>query len=563
MSKLYIGDTASGRFCADADLVTQCVSIVGRRGSGKTYTAAVCVEELLGIGAQVVVIDPLDVWWGLRSGFPIVIFGGDHADLPLRETDGKTIADAVVEHRFSCVLSVSHLSRNKQKAFVGDFAERLFHRKHETALRTPLHLAVDEADEFAPQRPMPGEQRMLGAMEALVRRGRSRGIGTTLISQRPAVLNKDVLTQTELMIAHQLTGPHDKKQVQAWVEAHDEGKRGTEFMRSIVELPKGEAWFWSPVWLNVFARVKVRKRKTFDSSFTPKAGAKPNTPKTLSEVDLVALKAKLANTIKQAEANDPAKLKKRIAELERELRVAQQATGGVSQADLDEAVKHAEQQFLIRLGELKSDIETAIQERFARDISAAFGVNRPIPRAKPLPTPVPARTATPKRAVSSALDTSMGKCERAILSVLYKFDACTKKKTALMSGYSARSGSFANSLSKLRQAGYMEGSGAIAITAAGRAALPDPEPLPEPGDPLIRYWLSRLGKCAAEILDVLIGAHPKGLSKHEIAERTASRYSATSGSFANSLSELRTLELITGSGDNIRASGELLGEETR
>ena len=34
----------------------------------------------------------------------------------------------------------------------------------------------------------------------LVRRGRSSGIGVTLISQRPQVLNKDVLTQAETLI---------------------------------------------------------------------------------------------------------------------------------------------------------------------------------------------------------------------------------------------------------------------------------------------------------------------------------------------------------------------------
>ena len=34
-------------------------------------------------------------------------------------------------------------------------------------------------------------------MEDLVRRGRARGLGITLITQRPAVLNKDVLTQVD------------------------------------------------------------------------------------------------------------------------------------------------------------------------------------------------------------------------------------------------------------------------------------------------------------------------------------------------------------------------------
>lgn len=45
------------------------------------------------------VLDPIGVWWGLRSaadgseGLPLVIFGGDHADLPLTEPTGARLAD--------------------------------------------------------------------------------------------------------------------------------------------------------------------------------------------------------------------------------------------------------------------------------------------------------------------------------------------------------------------------------------------------------------------------------------------------------------------------------------
>jgi DNA helicase HerA-like ATPase len=57
---------------------------------------------------------------------------------------------------------------------------RLYHRN-----RDPLHLVLDEADALAPQRTDPGGQRLLGAIEDLVRRGRARGIGLSMISQSP------------------------------------------------------------------------------------------------------------------------------------------------------------------------------------------------------------------------------------------------------------------------------------------------------------------------------------------------------------------------------------------
>jgi hypothetical protein len=75
------------------EAVTETFAILAKRGAGKTYTAAVLVEEMMGAGLPVVIVDPVGVWWGLRSsadgtteGLPVVIFGGDHADLPLAAT---------------------------------------------------------------------------------------------------------------------------------------------------------------------------------------------------------------------------------------------------------------------------------------------------------------------------------------------------------------------------------------------------------------------------------------------------------------------------------------------
>ena len=47
-------------FTLPDDAVTQTFAILARRGVGKTYTALVLVEELLGAGAQAVIADPRD-----------------------------------------------------------------------------------------------------------------------------------------------------------------------------------------------------------------------------------------------------------------------------------------------------------------------------------------------------------------------------------------------------------------------------------------------------------------------------------------------------------------------
>jgi hypothetical protein len=50
---------------------------------------------------------------------------------------------------------------------------------------------------------------------------------------------------------------------------HGTLKEREKLMRSLPSLPVGTAWFWSPGWLDVFQRLQVRARDTFDSSATP------------------------------------------------------------------------------------------------------------------------------------------------------------------------------------------------------------------------------------------------------------------------------------------------------
>src|SRR4051794_974031 len=145
------------------DAVTQTFAILARKGAGKTHTAMVMMEEMVKANLQVAALDPLGAWWGLRSsadgqrpGLPVTIIGGEHGDVPLEPTAGKVIADLVVEHGGSFVIDMSLFESNSaQDKFAMEFGERIYRAK--ASNRSPLHLMVDEADSFAPQRPQPGQ----------------------------------------------------------------------------------------------------------------------------------------------------------------------------------------------------------------------------------------------------------------------------------------------------------------------------------------------------------------------------------------------------------------------
>lgn len=579
---LHLGETKHGKpFYLPLDIATDTTAIIARKGAGKTYTARVIIEDLLAAGVQTVVIDPLDVCNGLRvgadgktPGCDIAIFGGSRGDLPLLETAGKLLADVIVDRGVSAILVLDHLSQNGQRRFVTDFAERLFERKSSQEHRTPLTLVLDEADAFAPQRVMPEKARCLGAVDVLVRRGRSRGIGTVLITQRPATLSKDVLTQAEMLVCLQVTSPQDRDALTDWIEAKADPEQADTFLDSLAGLQKGQAWVWSPSLLQTFERVQVRKARTYDSSYTPRIGDGKRVLPTLRPIDLKKLQDDLASLTQEVQANDPAHLKKRIRELEHE--VAKKATAVPAKAvtvtkeprpQLDPQVVGQ----LIDLCQSLTDETAKVQRETEQHFKYVTKEIRFIgSQVRKLQKPGRVIT-TPADAVETKLqgiledtkratreynketdrligDTQLGKAERLILTALsqYEEQGRSKVQIALLTGY-AIGGTFNNAIGRLNTLGYIGKfpHGAFYITSEGKSAVGDVEPLPV-GRELVDYWCRKLGKAERMALEFLVEAWPNSKTKDEIAEGTGY---AVGGTFNNALGRLRTLELIEGRGE--------------
>ena len=550
MRPLRVADNLS----LPAEAVTQTFAILAKRGVGKTYTASVLTEEMLKAGLQVVVADPIGVWWGLRAsadgkreGLPIVVLGGDHGDVPLDATAGETIAGLVVEERLSVVLDLSRFRKGEQTRFMTDFCERLYHKN-----RAPLHLVLDEADAFAPQRPMKGQERLLGAVEDIVRRGRARGLGVTLVTQRSAVLNKDVLTQAEVLVALRTIAPQDRNAIDEWVKVHGTPEQREELMQSLPSLPIGTAWFWSPGWLDIFKRVKVRRRETYDSSATPKVGQKLRPPKKLAEVDLSKLRARIAATIEKAKAEDPRELRRRIAELEKQVRQPAVVKPQIKRVEVP-VLREADFRQLTKAVTKLSELGTMLAG-IAHEMSVAIskaGANGAPPRAAVAQTrgahSIESRPARQLRAPAPSADVKLSGGERKILAALAQYPpGRSKTQVAILTGYSHKGGAFNNYLSALRSKGLIEGSGDnLKITEMGLSTGPY-EPLPS-GQELIEFWIRQLGKAERAALSSLIEAYPSSLTKEGIA--AVAGYEPNGGSFNNALSKLRTLELIRGRGE--------------
>jgi hypothetical protein len=569
-----------------AEAATQTFLVVGKRGSGKSTTCVRLAEQLIKADVPIIALDPVDRWWGLKAsrdgkgpGLSVYIFGGEHADLPLERGAGVVIADSIVDHRISAVLSIKHLSGRERGQFVADLAGRLFQRNKE-----PLHVFLEEAHEVAPQQPFKGEEEMLGRVTRLWKLGRSSGLGGSAITQRPASLSKNITTQAEILIVHRTLGPQDVAAVREWIRYHGERE---EILGELATLKTGEAFIWAPDFPEGkpigLRRVSILDRETFDSTATPKVGARAVEPKSLAPVDLEQLKTKMAATIERAKAEDPRELRRRIQELEAELR--KKSLRGTQQ---DVAPKRVE------IPVLKKDLVERLQANVARieraaevardeltkrsalwrdlmtvakEVAAALqrvgtvGTPATSPRADLVRARQRGATAAEILARPTAImvsrtadsDGVLTGPERKILTALAQHGERSVTALALLTGYAARGGAFRNPLSALRSKGYADGREIVRITDVGRDVLGTWEPLPT-GEALLRYWLDHLPGPEAKLLGAVAGAYPKTINVEDVAAATG--YEVTGGAFRNPLSRLRTLRLVSGRAD-VRASAEL------
>lgn len=575
------------------DAVTRTFGIFGQRGTGKTNTAVVVGEEMVRKGAHIVIFDPVGAWWGIThdgegKGLPGIVLGGEHADVPLEETAGHLVADLVVgRHWPIVVVDMKLLRKGARQRFLADCLEELYFRNRE-----PLHVFFEEADQALPQSPRgmdPTIGRVLGAAEDIVKLGRGRGLGATLVSQRFATVNKNVVEQVETLILLRLIGPNDRKAAKGWIESNGDPAVTQQVLDTLASLELGEAQLYSPGWLRLLERIRVRQRKTFDSSATPEVGQALAEPTKRAPVNLDELRERMAETVERAKANDPKELHKRIQALERQLEDATQAAPEPERVLVPdrEAVKllleaaaelsAAEETLVSRFGSAiheAREVRDDIAGRLASIGDLAGKIDGVLDRVSDLPregAPSPARKASGSNGtgraaavpghhpVRSAPSPSAGageklrKAERAVLTVLAQFpDGRSKKQVAMLSGYSSNGGGFNNAMGALRSAGYITRGEPILATQEGLDALGEWEPLPT-GVALLEHWLSSLGKAPAAVLRVVVDAWPNGLSKEEVGARAG--YEPNGGGFNNALGKLRTLELIS-------RGAEIVADET-
>jgi hypothetical protein len=570
--------------------LAQHLAILGKTGSGKTFTAKGIIEYLLDRERHVGIIDPTDAWWGLRSsmdgkgaGFPILVLGGEHGDLPLPALGGAAVARLLVEQGVNLIASTKHLTVGERTRWFIDFASTISRLN-----RAPLHLVIDEAHNFAPQGKVPDPEtgKMLHAANTLASGGRGIGVRLLMITQRPQKLHKDTLTSADTLIAMRMLAPHDRAAVEEWIKGCGDMAQGKEVLNTLAGLKKGEGWAWYPEG-GFLERLKFPMIKTFDSSATPEDGHTLAAPKRTAEIDLTEVNKALADAVKEAEANDPRILRKRIVELE--LAAARKGLGAVvdqaTKAELAAEYRRGHEEgheagmsemwHQVRTGhervrQLLVEFDSAIGGQvstFTRKLSDELESPQqpsqparqqpPPPRASPPPRPV----AQPSRRSPAQPQGLQQPMPRAMLTTLAQHqDGLTKAQILVHTGYRS-SGAVSRCFAELVRNGWVEPfafagrvDSLLRITMDGIKVLGPWDPLPVGAD--LRAHLlngSKLSQMEKKILRLLFDSYPDALAKGKALEATGY---ASSGATSRAFARLVALGYARPMGHGHLAAGE-------
>ena len=604
------------------DAVTQTIVVFGAKGMGKTNLGSVIAEELSRCGLRFVVVDPVGVWWGLQHspdgkgpGIDVLMLGGRRGDIPIVPTGGAVVADLVVNETVNVVVDISRQpdgkmwSKGQRVKFVTDFCVRLYERQGEDM--RPLMLIMDEAARFIPQMMPKGAfdiAACVGAIESIVEEGRNIGLGTCLITQRSARMNKSVSELAACMIAFQTVGPNSVNAILDWFGEHVPKVRWNELVEIIRKLPRGQALVVSPGWLEYEAIARIRLRETYDSSSTPKLREGHQAPRKLTRSDLRKYQTRMADTIEQVKASDPRALNQIIAGLRRDLEAAKRAVPAPAAPPRAVPVRVKEVPILTDIqikklatvtdrwaaaqtaadtkavavfqaldtirtalakvqqggnGQVPTVQETVYPHR-SGDPALALKVRTLTPTAPPRlpdrPNPPTLRAAQAKAILgdSTGLD-GLKSGERRIFEAVAAWHPkpVTRRQAALQAGIGNKS-TISTYVNRLKAAGViLEGAGGLRLTDAGEATAQDLDligKIPSTTEDMVRYFSAMFKSGEARMLQVAVAHWPDAMTRDALAEESGIDNKSTMSTYVN---RLRAAGLFTVAGSTVRASDEL------
>jgi hypothetical protein len=217
------------------DFVREKIFLTGITGSGKSWTGGLIMEEINRVGLQFVCFDTLGAHGGL-SQLPNVEElkpkGGETLNI-------KGIIDRLKKEPTSFVIDMVDLNLEKQQQVVAEYCDDLLMAKLGKGIMT----IFEECQDFVPQQ---GKPVSFDGIVRLCKLGRQNGYGVCLISQRPASVSKEALSQCSVYMIHNLINHRDLKAVEDQMGFGTDKGEVKKVLGGISAAQQGEVVCYSP-----------------------------------------------------------------------------------------------------------------------------------------------------------------------------------------------------------------------------------------------------------------------------------------------------------------------------
>lgn len=557
-----LGDTSDGVITIDVQkLIEGRMLIQANSGSGKSWALRRLLEQTHG-RVQQIVLDVEDEFHTLRERGDYILAGrATGGDCPAEPRSAHLLARRLLELGVSAVISLYELHEAQRHAFVDRFLKAVMSVPRD--LWHPCLFVIDEAHKFCPEKGA-GASEASEAVIDLMTRGRKRGFCGILATQRISKLHKDAAAEANNKLIGRAILDNDTER-----SAKELGlKRGTDDV--LRKMKAGTFYAYGPALSEQVALVKVGEVFTTHPRAGERAAAVPPAP-----AKVRAILAQLADLPAEAEEEERTveQLRNELATVRRELESERKEWNHrfreVSRIPPGFSIDERErvQPMLDRLRDIPAalavvatDLDKALRvvvptvsAVFARAKGRDEGHTTPEPplatnkvvsvreqlRDAGFPTVAEMIRDEPAGEWKGSIPRG-GAAHTVLLPPLVHFGALSRDDLAILSGI-ARGGTFDKYLSTCRSEGLVDsapGATMIAATGKGRVANQGREPL----DYTLRLalWMRKAGS-ARELLDALVVAWPKSLTRDELAARAG--YSR-GGTFDKYLSTVKGLGVV-------------------
>lgn len=547
-----------------AQLATGRLLISAMSGGGKSWALRRVLEQTYGLLPHIV-IDREGEFYTLREKYDYLLAGGSDADCPATPRSAPLLARRLLELRLSAVVDIEPLAPSERHLFVQRFLDALINAPK--ALRSGALVVIDECDQFAPENGKPASRDKVLELFGL---GRKRGLIPVAVTRRLSSLSKDVAAECANRMIGLTTLDLDLRR------ARDElGIEKADAAAALRGLRPGEFWCYGPALCPHPRLVRVGEVTTTH----PQPGV-PAPPVPPPRDKVQAVLAELTDLPAKAEQEiaDLGAAQQRVKQLERELAQALARPTGepdpevlraaradsyhlgaedVQRRARDIATKakvvlHTAKAQLDDLGASLAEAGVVVGEFAGMKVVAnpVLPEGLAVVRTKERSYPIKLRTGADERSeLRFAYDAGPpvpGKKQplsQRILDALGWLELAgvtpaDRRQVGALAGARLDGGHGGNVLGRLRSESLVDYPvpGMVVLTDGGRVRANTPDARLT-ADDVQRALLAQLSGLHARILQALLDAHPRELSREELGQLVGAQLDGGHG--GNVLGNLR------------------------